>query len=112
MPRNLRDAVVLVTGASSGIGRMTALRMAQAGARLVLLARRQNRLEAAVKEIEARGGTATAFPGDVTVASTMRAAVQSCVSRFGRLDVLVNNAGAGLFATTEQTTEEELDRML
>jgi hypothetical protein len=110
--KTLQARTVLITGASSGIGRMTALMMAREGTRLALVARRLDRLEEVVKEVEAKGGVAAAFPGDVTVPGTMEAVVHGCLSRFGRLDVLVNNAGAGLFAATEQTTEEDLDRIM
>ena len=106
-----RDAV-LVTGASSGIGRMTALTMAKAGARLALVARRADRLAELVSEIRGQGGVAEAFPCDVTVVGAMEAAVQGCVLLYGRLDVLVNNAGAGFFATVEQTTAEDFDQIL
>lgn len=103
---------MLITGASSGIGRMTALAMASAGAYVALAARRVSRLESLAREIEARGGKAAVFPCDVTNAEAVREAVNGCVKEFGCIDVLVNNAGAGLFASTEQTTEEDLDRML
>ena len=112
MARELRGATVLITGASSGIGRATALAMAAAGARAVLVARRADRLDEIAGVIAARGGVALACPADVTVASAVDAAVGSAVARFGRLDVIVNNAGSGLFATIEETTEEDLDRML
>jgi uncharacterized protein len=103
---------VLITGASSGIGRVTALAMAKEGAHVALAARRVNRLEALTREIEARGGKAAVFACDVTSAEAVREAVNGCVKQFGRLDVLVNNAGAGLFASMDQTTEEDLDCML
>lgn len=112
MPGMLERETVLVTGASSGIGRMTALAMAQAGARLALVARRTDRLVEVVAEIRACGGIAEAFPCDVAVSGAMEAAVQGCVGLYGRLDVLVNNAGAGFFATIEQTTVEDLDQIL
>lgn len=103
---------VLLTGASSGIGRMTALALARAGTRLILVSRRAPLLHEVTREVTSSGGTAVAFPGDVTVADTMIQAVASALHHYGRLDVLINNAGEGLFATTEQTTEEDLDRML
>jgi len=102
----------LITGASSGIGRMTALALARAGARLALVARRADRLAEVAAEIVARGGFAETFPCDVTVPGAVDAAVQGSVSRYGRLDVLVNNAGAGFFAAVEQTTIGDLDQML
>lgn len=112
MARMFHDVVVLITGASSGIGRVTALALADAGAQLALVARRTDRLVELTEEIRARGGIAETFPADVTVPGAMLLAVKKCVDRFGRLDVLVNNAGEGLFASIEQTTEEDLDRML
>lgn len=112
MPGMLERETVLVTGASSGIGRMTALAMAQAGARLALVARRTDRLVEVVAEIRARGGVAEAFPCDVAVPGAMETAVRGCIDLYGRLDVLVNNAGVGFFATVEQTTVEDLDQIL
>lgn len=114
MPRGsrLNGQVVLITGASSGIGRTTALAMARAGASVELVARRASRLQEVAAEIRAQGGTSDIFPGDVTDPQTLEGAVEQCVRRFGRLDVLVNNAGEGLFATIEQTTPADLERML
>jgi short-subunit dehydrogenase len=112
MATRLDGAVVLLTGASSGIGQATGLALAQAGARLGLVARRAERLEAVASVITAMGGEALVLPGDITLPLTMEEAVRRCVERFGRLDVLVNNAGAGLFCTVEETTERDLDEML
>jgi len=112
MNRLFEGKAVLITGASSGIGQVTALALAHRGAQLALVARRADRIEKLVREISARGGVAEAFPGDVTEPGTMDTVVVGCVGRYGRLDVLVNNAGSGIFATVEQTTEEDLDRML
>lgn len=112
MTTNLEQKAVMVTGASSGIGRMTALAMALAGARVALVARRGDRLAQVAAEIRERGGTAEALSCDLTDADAVEAAVRDCVRLFGRLDVLVNNAGSGLFATVEQTTVDDLDHML
>lgn len=112
MARAVDGLVVLVTGASSGIGRETALLLGAEGAKLGLVARREDRLRAAAAAIRASGGSAEVFAGDVAAPETLERAVQGCVERFGRLDVLVNNAGAGLFATVEQTTAEDLEAML
>jgi short-subunit dehydrogenase len=108
----LGGTVVLITGASSGIGRATALALAGAGAQVALVARREGALREVEREIAARGGAAFAHPADVTVAAVTDAAVAACVSRFGRLDVLVNNVGAGLFAAVEETSEADLRGML
>ncbi|MEC3993192.1 SDR family oxidoreductase [Actinacidiphila sp. DG2A-62] len=85
--------VVAVTGASSGIGEATALRMAERGAAVVLGARRTDRLEALVDRIRAAGGRAEAVPTDVTRREDLDRLVAAAVERFGRLDVLVSNAG-------------------
>lgn len=112
MTRTLQGAAVLITGASSGIGRMTAVSMAQAGASLALVARRADRLTNVVADIRERGGVAVACAGDVTIPGVMENAVHACVGHFERLDVLVNNAGEGFFASMDETTGEDLDRML
>lgn len=83
----------LVTGAGSGMGRAAALAMARAGARVLLVGRRPEPLEAVRVEIAAIGGEAIAFPGDVTDRSVAREAVEACAARFGALDLAFNNAG-------------------
>lgn len=112
MPKARLAATVLITGASSGIGRTAACALARVGARLALVARRKDRLMQLAWEIRKQEGLAEAIPCDVTSLESMHAAVRECVARFGRLDVLVNNAGAGLFATAEETTADDLDQML
>ena len=92
---SLAGKVALVTGASSGLGAGFAVALAQAGADVVLAARRRDGLEAACREVEKLGRSALAVPTDVTDPEACRAVVQAAVERFGRLDVLVNNAGMG-----------------
>ncbi|HEY7429096.1 MAG TPA: SDR family NAD(P)-dependent oxidoreductase, partial [Streptosporangiaceae bacterium] len=92
---SLAGKVALVTGASSGLGAGFALALAQAGADVVLAARRQDGLDAARRAVEKLGRSALAVPTDVTDPDACRAVVQAAVARFGRLDVLVNNAGMG-----------------
>jgi NADP-dependent 3-hydroxy acid dehydrogenase YdfG len=89
----IHGKIVAVTGASSGIGEATARHLASLGAPVVLGARRTERLEKLVAEIEAAGGTATAARVDVTEPGDLQALVDLAVERFGRLDVLVGNAG-------------------
>jgi NAD(P)-dependent dehydrogenase (short-subunit alcohol dehydrogenase family) len=89
---DIENAVVLVTGASSGIGAATARAAAAAGARVVLAARREERIRALAEELPG----ARAVACDVTEARQLAAAVQTAVDGYGRLDVLVNNAGQGL----------------
>ena len=92
---SLAGRVALVTGASSGLGAGFAVALAQAGADVVLAARRQDGLLAAGREVEKLGRSALAVPADVTDPEACRAVVLAAVGRFGRLDVLVNNAGMG-----------------
>ena len=92
---SLAGKVALVTGASSGLGAGFSVALAQAGADVVLAARRQDGLEAVRREVEKLGRSALAMPTDVTDPDACRAVVQAAVGRFGRLDVLVNNAGLG-----------------
>lgn len=87
------NKVVLITGASSGIGRALAVELGRAGAHIGLLARRQDRLRDTVSEIEQAGGRALALPADVTDADQVRAAVQKLREHFGEIDLLVANAG-------------------
>lgn len=92
MPR-LKDKVALITGASSGIGRATALLFAHEGAKVVVGARRQAELDTLVAEIAAAGGEAVALAGDVRSEDYAKALVALAAERFGRLDIAFNNAG-------------------
>jgi 3-oxoacyl-[acyl-carrier protein] reductase len=89
---SLRDKVALVTGASQGIGRATALALAEAGAKVAVAARNVEKLAALVAEIEGRGGQALAVPMDVADGAQVKAGFQQALARFSRLDILVNNA--------------------
>jgi len=90
---NIQDKVVVITGASSGLGEATARLLAARGARLVLAARRADRLQGLVAELEANGAQAIAVTTDVGDAAQVRALADAALKRFGRIDVLVNNAG-------------------
>lgn len=103
--------VALVTGASSGIGKATALRFAREGARVALLARREEILKELVSAIEAQGGEAVAVAGDVTQLEDRVRAIDDTVSAFGGLDVLVNAAGIIGFGTIENTTLDAWQEM-
>jgi 3-oxoacyl-[acyl-carrier protein] reductase len=89
---SLKDKVALVTGASQGIGRDTALTLAQAGAKVAVAARNEEKLAALVAEIAAAGGQALAVKMDVAEAEQVKAGFKQVLEKFGRLDILVNNA--------------------
>jgi NADP-dependent 3-hydroxy acid dehydrogenase YdfG len=108
----LADTVALVTGASSGIGEATAKRLAAEGAAVAVAARRLDRLEALVAEIADAGGTAVAIEADVTDRGQAESLVADTVSRLGRLDTVVNNAGVMLLGPAEKAPIEEWERMV
>lgn len=93
--RSLNGQVIIVTGASSGIGEETARRLVRGGARVVLSARRADRLEALARELEPTGANVLAVAGDVTVAADRERLVAAARKKFGQIDALVNNAGYG-----------------
>jgi len=110
----LAGTVTLVTGASSGIGHATATALAAQGATVAVVARRGDRLEQLVTDIQAAGGSALAVPADITDRAQAEAAVATTVERLGRLDVLVNNAGLmilGPFADADADVDD-FDRMI
>ena len=89
---SLTDKIALITGASQGIGRATALALAAAGAKVALAARNTEKLATLVTEIESAGGTALAVPMDVAEAAQIKTGFQQTLAKFGKLDILVNNA--------------------
>lgn len=104
--------IVLLTGASSGIGAATARRLAADGHTVVLGARRRDRLDSLAAEIRADGGIAHPITLDVTDLDQMRWAVEHTVEEFGRLDVLINNAGVMPLSTLERAEIQDWDRMI
>lgn len=94
----IRNKVVLITGASSGIGAGTARRLAKEGAKVALAARRKQLLDSLAAEITAQGGTALALQIDITDSLAIQDMVNATVAKYGRLDVLINNAGLGFSA--------------
>ena len=94
MGKRMNGKVAIVTGVSSGIGRATALRLAKEGAGVAVAARRADRLESLVQQIEAAGGHAIAVATDVADRQSVQDSVARTVETFGHLDVAVNNAAA------------------
>ena len=112
MTRELDGTVSLVTGASSGIGQATALRLAELGSGIALVARRRDRLEGLASKIEDQGGTAVVIEADVSHVKQAHDAVERTVSELGRLDTLVNNAGVMLLGPVEGAPIEEWQNMI
>ena len=113
MTRKLEGKIALVTGGSRGIGAAIAKRLAADGANVAITyTKGADAAASVVKEIESAGRKAIAIQADATDAGAVEAAVEKAVTTFGRLDVLVNNAGTAIPKTFEETTLEEMDRML
>ena len=109
---SLSGKVAIVTGGSRGIGARIATRLAQAGAGVVVnYAGRRDAAEQVVQSIEAGGGRALAVQGDVSKPQDVRALFDATVERFGRVHILVNNAGIILYKRLDQTTDDEFDRL-
>ncbi len=108
----IHGKVVVITGASSGLGEATARHLASKGAKVFLGARRTEKLNAVVADIERSGGHAAAKTTDVTKRADVDALMQAAVQRFGRIDVVVNNAGLMALAPLEKLQVQEWDRMI
>jgi NADP-dependent 3-hydroxy acid dehydrogenase YdfG len=107
----LSSKVIAITGASTGIGRACAERLARDGAAVVLSARREARLDDAVRIIRNAGGHALAVPGDVTNPDDMNALVARAVAEYGRLDVMICNAGIGFHGSLAESTPDIARRL-
>src|SRR3982074_868081 len=113
MNRKLEGKIALITGGSRGIGAAIAKRLATDGAKVAITySKGADAAASVVKEIERDGGKAIAIQADATDADAGKAAVEKTVATFGQLDVLVNNAGTAIPKTFEETTLEEMDRLL
>nr|WP_294915067.1 SDR family oxidoreductase [uncultured Neokomagataea sp.] len=109
---NIAGKVVLITGGSSGLGEATARHLAQLGARVALAARRRDKLDAIVSDLTAKGFDARAYTLDVTSREAVQTTVDSVVADFGKLDVIINNAGLMAIAPMANTLVDEWDRMI
>jgi short-subunit dehydrogenase len=112
MPRPLEEQVVVVTGASSGVGRETCLELAGTGASVVLAARNTEALDSLRAEVERLGGTALVAPTDVSDWDQVQRLAAQATERFGRIDTWVNCAAVSLYGTVRQTSVEEITRVL
>lgn len=112
MAGKLTGQVVLITGASAGIGEACARALAAEGAHLVLTARREHRLEALKAELHPQGTQVVIVAGDVRDEDTAQRSVQAALDTFGRLDILINNAGAGNYKNLVDTSADDYDEMM
>jgi NADP-dependent 3-hydroxy acid dehydrogenase YdfG len=112
MSKGIEGKVVLITGGSTGIGAEVARLLAARGARVAVAARRADQLEAVVAEIAAQGGDAKAYTLDVTDKRQVEAVVAAVVTDFGRLDVLINNAGLMPIRPMSEVNTDEWDAMI
>ena len=108
----IEEQVAVVMGASSGIGRATAIEMAKLGATVVVSARRQEALDELVEEIERAGGRAHAVAADVTVYAQIENVATVTVEKFGRIDTWIHTAAAAMYARFEDTSPEEFKRVI
>ncbi len=107
-----KEKVVLITGASSGIGQALALKLGERGARVGLIARRSQPLDEIVSKLEAEAGEAIALPGDVRDAAAVRAAAERLRSQFGTIDILIANAGVGGTTLADSLAPDEVARVI
>jgi NAD(P)-dependent dehydrogenase (short-subunit alcohol dehydrogenase family) len=112
MPKPVSEQVVVIAGASTGIGRATAAAFAAQGARVVCAARGAEALDTLVEEISKAGGSAIAVPADVTDPASVRALADAAEQQYGRIDTWVNVAAIGVWGRVEDITDEEFDRVL
>jgi NADP-dependent 3-hydroxy acid dehydrogenase YdfG len=112
MTKKLQGKVALITGASAGIGQACARALAGEGARLILTARRQERLDALKKEAESLGTDAVIVTGDAREEQTAVRTVKAATDAFGRIDILINNTGAGNYKNLVDTSAEDYDELM
>lgn len=112
MENNIRDKVIVITGASSGLGEAASKYLAQLGATVVLGARRAERIKHLAMEINSNGGKALAVTVDVTKREEVKGLVDSAVKEFGRVDVILNNAGIMPLSPIDRLNVDEWDKMI
>lgn len=112
MTNNIKDKVIVITGASSGMGEAAARHLAKNGAKVVLAARRSDRIDTLAREINEQGGTAIAIATDVTRENDVKKLVDTAVNQLGRIDVLINNAGVMPLSPLDQVKVREWNQMI
>ncbi|MDE2163204.1 MAG: SDR family oxidoreductase [Alphaproteobacteria bacterium] len=112
MMAKLPGKVAVITGASAGIGRAAARALAREGAKLVLTARRKDRLEELAAEVKTLGGEAVFVVGDAREEKTAKDCTEAALKAFGRIDILIANAGVGNYKNLVDTSLEEYDEMM
>src|SRR5438105_3907027 len=112
MPRPLNEQVVVITGASSGIGRLAALEFGKHGSSVVIAARNEAALREVATEIRQYGGKSEVVVTDVTRSDQVERLAQEAIYAFGRIDTWVNDAAVATYATVEETTVEEFERII
>lgn len=112
MKKMLDGKVAVITGASQGLGETTAKLLAEHGAKVVITARRKEKLAEVAKEIEASGGQALVVPGDVTKLDDCKNVFEKTIKEFGQVDILVNNAGMSNMYFIDNTTDEEWNKVV
>jgi len=112
MSNNIEGKVVVITGASSGLGEAAARMLSEQGATVVLGARRAGRIEALANELKAKGGKALAITTDVTKAAEVQALVDEAVKQFGKIDVIINNAGLMPQSSLDRLRIDDWDQMI
>ena len=112
MPGKLSGKVAIVTGASAGIGRASAIALAAEGAKVVITARRQERLEALATEINAMNTKAYIVVGDANDETTAKRCLETAMNEAGRIDILLNNTGMGNYKNLADTSLEEYDQLM
>ena len=109
---DFKNKIVIVTGASSGIGRATAIEFAKHGAKLVLIARRKDKLEQTARELERFGTQTLVITCDVSVRSQVKSMSDQVLEKFGKIDILVNNAGFAIYGLVSDTSIDDIESQM
>lgn len=108
----IRDKVILITGSSSGIGKAVTEIMSAKGGKLALIARREVELNKLAKDLSNNGYEILVAPADITHREMVASAVKETINKFGRIDIVINNAGLGYFGSIENMSMEDFDRVI